>query len=481
MRTKPEATQIAASSKLAVILLILVLPVLAACTNASDSAPFEKLSNLYTAQTEREINLKPTAFDAAQINILNKGELTSEQAIKLTLLNNKSLNSRYHSLGIRQADLIQAGLLKNPVVEFSTLFTKEPTSPNLTLAVISSLSDLIQQPLREDIAKQQFEIEKLQLASEMIAAAARTHRAYITYIYAVNRQSIAARKLGLEKAGTSLAKGLLKAGNISKYDYELHRARVDQARTTELEAEALINETRAALNDAMGLEGRAREHWHTQNYIPNIPRQKMNPAHVKNRALNSSLTIAIAREKLLLFGLENKLQRRKNLLPDLEVGVEYERDDGENQFGPTGALTIPLFDHGQARRLKAFYQLSQLETRLKGAIEKVAAKSSALTSKYNDQTKLRRHYQNKILPGAKRLQQGALENYNAMQQGAFTLLSTKRQNLKHQAALMKLKYESWQTLISLTELIEGHLNDGPSNPDTSTDMNTATFNNQEGH
>ena len=42
-------------------------------------------------------------------------ELTADEAVQVALLNNRRLQTRFESLGIAQADLVEAGLLENPV------------------------------------------------------------------------------------------------------------------------------------------------------------------------------------------------------------------------------------------------------------------------------------------------------------------------------------------------------------------------------
>ena len=50
------------------------------------------------------------------IEDLLKNELTPEAAVQIALLNNPDLQAAYEDLGITQADVVEAGLLENPVV-----------------------------------------------------------------------------------------------------------------------------------------------------------------------------------------------------------------------------------------------------------------------------------------------------------------------------------------------------------------------------
>ena len=439
------------------VILILASSYLAACQMVPDENSLSDVSNLLSGQTNTHFDLA-NDDETHDISPYFKGALTAKKAIQLTLLENKQLVSLYQNLGIKQADLLQAGLLKNPVLEVSTLFTKEPSSPNIALALVASLSDLLQKPLRQEVARSQLETEKYRVASAIIAYAGQTHRAYISHLASRTSVRFAKQTLNIATASQTLAKGLFEAGNISQTEYDKASAKVNQRKAQLLKAQAKARESRAQLNEAMGLDERDKGRWQMPHQMAKLPGSIREANAIKRRALQNSLTIAIARQDLITFGLQKQLQRRQNLIPDLELGIEYERDDGEKQIGPVGELTIPIFDHGQAKRLKAYHQLRQKEIALTGLIRGVANRAGLLTQKFKDQSKLRTHYRLKVLPDAKRLQQGALKNYNAMQQGAFGLLTAKEQKLAREQDYFVLQVESWMTLIELTQLLQGHFN-----------------------
>ncbi|HYD01635.1 MAG TPA: hypothetical protein VEB22_10450, partial [Phycisphaerales bacterium] len=51
----------------------------------------------------------------AAVDGLLARELTVETAVQVALLNNRGLRAEYHELDLAQADLVRAGLLRNPV------------------------------------------------------------------------------------------------------------------------------------------------------------------------------------------------------------------------------------------------------------------------------------------------------------------------------------------------------------------------------
>src|SRR5438094_8386570 len=53
---------------------------------------------------------------------LLQNELTADESAQIALLNNRRLQATFEELGIAQADLVEAGLLKNPVFSAEVRF-----------------------------------------------------------------------------------------------------------------------------------------------------------------------------------------------------------------------------------------------------------------------------------------------------------------------------------------------------------------------
>ncbi|MDQ3439455.1 MAG: TolC family protein, partial [Planctomycetota bacterium] len=61
-----------------------------------------------------------TVSDAAvaeTVRAMLAKELTADEAVQVALLNNRNLQATYENLTIAQADLVAAGLLRNPVFD----------------------------------------------------------------------------------------------------------------------------------------------------------------------------------------------------------------------------------------------------------------------------------------------------------------------------------------------------------------------------
>ena len=70
---------------------------------------------------------------ANHVQRLLQEKLTADAAVQVALLNNRNLQAMYSELGIARAELVQAGLFKNPVIDAAILFPVSGARPDLQL------------------------------------------------------------------------------------------------------------------------------------------------------------------------------------------------------------------------------------------------------------------------------------------------------------------------------------------------------------
>ena len=99
------------------------------CTSIALNAGFDDIKATVEERSASQIFWNNgTELDkeaAEKVDSLLKTKLTADEAVQIALLNNRDLQAVYSDLGVAQADLVQAGLLKNPIFEAAIKF---PTS-----------------------------------------------------------------------------------------------------------------------------------------------------------------------------------------------------------------------------------------------------------------------------------------------------------------------------------------------------------------
>ncbi len=163
--------------------LILGAVCLAACASTSPEPAFRDVARTVEERTgqklrwDRGTNEDDDARRAIR-GLLDR-ELTVDQAVQIALLKNPALRGTLEELSISQADLVQAGLLRNPTFSASmTTAERDALDPNLVLGVAWDFLDLLTMPLRKNIARAALERTKLRVADSVLLLSSQVRAAF---------------------------------------------------------------------------------------------------------------------------------------------------------------------------------------------------------------------------------------------------------------------------------------------------------------
>ena len=107
---------------------------------------------------------------AQRVEGLLAAGLTRRTAVAIALLNNPGLQRTYEELGVSQADMLQAGLLKNPTLSgsFGIPILGGGGQPEFEFSLVQDIVDLITLSWRKDVAANHFKARTLKVAHEAI-------------------------------------------------------------------------------------------------------------------------------------------------------------------------------------------------------------------------------------------------------------------------------------------------------------------------
>src|SRR5687768_10791876 len=97
---------------------------LAGCASFSPDGGLDDVSRITGERTGQNVQFsRPATPDAISANAdrLLTGTLNADTAVQLALLNNKSLQASLAELGVAEADLVQAGRIRNPGFSFGRM------------------------------------------------------------------------------------------------------------------------------------------------------------------------------------------------------------------------------------------------------------------------------------------------------------------------------------------------------------------------
>lgn len=385
--------------------------------------------------------------------------LTAGAAVQIALLNNRRLQATYEELGVAQAELVQAGLLRNPVFGAHPRWPLDGGPPDLAFSVAMDFLGVFTRPLRRAVAASAFEAARLRVSGAVLQHAAETRATF--YRAQADRQHVEMMQqvvLSTEAAYVA-AQRLREAGNIRRLDLLSQQALYEQARLDLEAAESQAHLSRERLNRLMGLWGADTE-WAFAHRLPDPPDERIefgehDGADLERRAVEASLDLAAARQDIETFGHRLGIADVDVLIPEFHLGAEIERDDGEWKLGPDVEIALPLLDQGQARRAGARAELRQRQATYLALGVDVRSAARAARQQVLAARRSALHYRNVVLPLRAALTHETQLQYNAMQIGVFQLLEAQRQEIDAGRRYLDALAAYWQVRTDLDLLLQG--------------------------
>jgi len=160
-----------------------------------------------------------------------------DDAVQISLFKNSSLQATFEDLGIAQADVVQAGQLRNPDIAGFLRFPDSPPSGlNWNIGVDMWLLDGFLVPIREKLADAAEEQAIRQVTDKVLRLAAETRAAY--YMHQADANAVKAQEelAELARLASDLSLGQAGAGNVDDLRLAADTAALQQTRLAFIQA-----------------------------------------------------------------------------------------------------------------------------------------------------------------------------------------------------------------------------------------------------
>jgi outer membrane protein, heavy metal efflux system len=406
------------------------LVALLGCASTSPQAAFRDVSRHVEERSGQHLGWEQVSTAHAQVDravrALLAKDLSVDAAVQIALLRNRSLVAMYEELSVGQADLVQAGLLSNPVFSIGLPPTEVAAiSPPIVLGVAEDFLELLMIPAKKTIARTRLEAIELRVADAVLDHAARVRAAYFALQAAEQAETMRALVSETTDAAAALARAQHDAGNLSDLDVETQQGLAEQTRVDLERGQADVLRAREKLTSLMGLWG-ADAAYTVAPRLPELPQSEPPLEHLESLAVAQRSDLAAMRKEVQELGHVLSLARSTRWVGTLSVGLEAARlVDGHYSFGPNASIELPLFDQRQAliARLEGLERQGEarLEARAVDARSEVRAARDAMVSA----RRIAERYRRVVVPLRERIVALAQQRYDAMLLGAYELLSAK--------------------------------------------------------
>lgn len=448
--------------RISTVILSLLIVVITGCAQVPKEAGFGDVQKLVHQRIDYRLhwNQGSTADEqvARAIEELLKQELSVDAAVQIALLNNQNLQATYEDLGITQADVVEAGLLENPVFFGQARFPdKSPSMTNLEFEVTQNFLNILMLPARKKLAAMQFEEVKLRVADEVLKLAAEVRAAYYRAIGASQIEQMRQHIAEAGEASYEMARRMHTAGNTSDLNLAGEQGHYEQARMDYAQSTTLVVEFREQLIRLMGLWG-AQAELKLAHQLPDVPAREITMDHLESLAIKNRLDLASARQEVEVLAQALGITLDWRWIGKADVGVSTERDpDGQWVTGPSLTLELPIFNQRQADIARLEAQLRQGQKRLAAQAVNIRSEVRALRSRLMMQRHLAEHYKKVIIPLQERIVHLTLQEYNYMLAGVFDLLIARQNELDTYQKYIETVRDYWITRAQIQRVVGGHL------------------------
>ena len=392
------------------------------------------------------------------IRALLRKTLTADATVQIALLNNRELQATFEEIGIANADLIEAGLLKNPVFFGDARFpARPPSATNVELSIAQEFSDLLVTPLRKKVAAAQLAKTKLRVGDTILKVAAEVRSAF--YELQADQQLLGRLKAihETDAAAVELAQRQHEAGNINDLDLANQQATYSQSKLDIAETSASIRSGREKLNRLMGTWG-GDTAWKIADELPALPRMDFPQQRLESLAINQRLDLAATKAEIGALVGSLGITKTYRYVGSIAFGVDTEKEtDGQRVTGPTWQLELPVFNRGQGRIAKLAAQLRQAERRLESEAVAIRAQVREARDRLIAKRDLTSYYHDELLPGRKKILELTLTQYNAMLKSPFDLLLAKQNEISAERGYISALRDYWIARADLERAVGGRL------------------------
>lgn len=417
------------------------------------------ISSLVKTRIDQDVFWNRNACQSDEIKCvvyqLLQQELTSDSIVQIALLNNPVIQATFEELGIAHADLVEAGLLSNPIFDFTARFpNKSGFKTDIAYSITASFLDLFLIPLRKRIAQAEFEEAKFRVSNAILDLAFQVQEVYyelqaaqsqLQYIYDIAeiasiQREIASRQMMIE--------------NIYKFDLQLIEVNALEAELEINRIEGEIIYLREKLTKLLGLCTDTQ--LNIPNNLPDLDYQGFPIECLEAVAFRERLDLQAARWEVIRISCMLGVKQWW-VYTEGRLGISSELEpEGFTVFGPAISGAIPIFNYGQAARLRLHAKLRQAQDRLTAMEIRILSEvreSHKLLVRYLDAIN---KYQ-RLIPLQVKVLESSEELYNVMGLGVTRLLDNKRQEFQTYNNYILALRNYWITRVNLDKALGGKL------------------------
>ncbi|MSQ21547.1 MAG: TolC family protein [Betaproteobacteria bacterium] len=422
----------------------------AGCATFSEDGGFRAVETTVQERLGKDVKWARSPVEAESLravvaNIL-AASLSADDAVQVALLNNRGLQAMYAELAIAEADLVQAGRLRNPHYSLSRV-QRGQALPSIDEALSLEIISIMTLPLRSRMEARRFAAVQFMVSERMLKLVQETRHAYFQTLAADELVRYMDQVRESAAAAAELAQRMAEAGNFPALTRMREQAFNAEAMTNLVRARHAAVAAREKLMRLMGLTGVALR---LPERLPDLPVMPAEPQDIELTALRDRLDVQAAKQESARIAASLGLSRATRFINVLELGRARKKDaDQPFSYGYEISVELPLFDWGGTRVAKAEALYMQSVEHVADVVITARSEVREAYSAYRSAYESAKHYRDEIVPLRKRISDETLLRYNGMLIGVFELLADAREQIASVSNAIQALRDFWRAATDL--------------------------------
>lgn len=396
----------------------------------------------------------------ARVAELMAKPLTLEAALQVAMLNNRELRATLEELGVAQSELVQAGLLENPVITGDLVNSTRGNGLGGGLSLTQSLISVFLIPAKRRLAQARLNHAVVTVGQAALMLARDVKVAFVSAQAARQTHELYRARAQAAEVAHELAQRQLDAGNIYPLDLQLFAAALDRAKVQLADADLASLVTREEFTRLLGLWGEDIA-WNFAGPIGTTLPAESELGQLEQKGVQDRLDLSAARIEVKSIGQALGL-RRRGIVTAVNAGFVMRNEVGDDVghepvLGGSLSLQLPIFDPGHADIARIQAVLRQAQHRLQDAA--IHARSEIRVHRAELVAARRKvdYYQQTVVPRAESIIELTIKQYNAMQLGTYQLLETRTDQIDAQRDYVEALRDYWIAHSELELAVGGRL------------------------
>ncbi len=412
-----------------------------------------------------------------------RSPLAMDQAIVSALKNNREIRAEVELIGAGRADLVQAGLLPNPVLSVALRFPFDPVEgySQAGASVVQSFVALWLRPGRIRAAEARLNESVLSLSDKALRLVAEVKASHARLVYGQRGVALTRQNIEMVEKSIEALEARIRAGEGTRLDVNRARQQLLGLRADLTRRERDLAKERRELLRLMGFAA-AGDGWTAADgsdgarppHEPTMP-DGFTEATAIELAATQRLDVAAGRAVVEASSADLTVEERSRIR-DLGLGVTFEQTEDKGRFiGPELEIAVPIFDLNQAQIAKAGSLARAALVAYEAVTQRAVTQARTAFVEADASARLADMYLHDVLTLAEQNLSLADSSLKAGQADVTVLLEAQRNvvearqalnDLEHQAALarIQLEYAVGGRLVPLSPPPSSHAPSGAETP-----------------